>query len=471
MSLRSAMRALQVPLLMAAGSLLVTNPARAQSDNLSFAVFVPSEVDTLNFALQKKTLLLLNVVLSDSFVHAGVLELGKPMGEVVHHPMEPEGSLAALISASTAAYDRGDFAVAEDIAREGIANDSTNPFALEALARALFSVAETRLESRTVYERLLNILDHQVEVDTLGEAIRIDLHFVEAYSKIGALLLDAGDHERATFELTKSLYAAISTRASGQFVELQLAYLTEAYTELGMEEVARWFAGATLFVNPQNQYVLPYLERLGPGSDGILACEAPADSTPGKGMHSLSLGANVAEGELACSVPPAYADGSVVPCLRIAKIYVGQSETEVIGNVGHGWQEVGQVADRDVFVRPVFQDVERREAAYYVLEYERHGGERIVYSVQITGQQPPLPHLFSCLELGDLAKDVRRQIGDPNSVEDFHDPKVDVYGELWRFDPYPITIEVVQGRIYSIRVSRPDNVAPQRREWNFLRPQ
>ncbi|NIM50878.1 MAG: hypothetical protein GTN62_10605 [Gemmatimonadales bacterium] len=438
---------------------LFGNVATAQET--PYVTFHSSEPDTLIYAFHGKPWVLLHVVPPESLPTGRPLGLDDPIGRVAPHTLAPSDAVMGQITRSRAAYDSGDFGSAAEIAAQALSADSTNPFALEAYARALFRIDHRRPESREVYLRLVRSLDHQI--DLADTAVAIDMHFPEAYSKLGALYLDAAEYDKAAFELTRAAVAGIR-RAPREFLETQLAYLTEAYTELGLSDVARWFAGGTLFLNPENQYVLPYLQRLGRGSEGELACTAGEDSLPGEGPYTLAVRYRDGESTLECLAPPADADGTIGPCLRIGTIFVGQAEEDVVKALGRPWRAVRTQEGRDAFAHLLFNDFGTGAGAYFVVQYEEIDDQRIAHSVQLTGQRPPLPHSCSCLELGSTAQDVRRQLGPPTTIESMQIPLLDTAGQYWTYTPYPISFEVVDGRVYSIRVWRSDDLPAVRRK-------
>jgi hypothetical protein len=391
------------------------------------------EPDTLVHAFRGKPFAMLYVEPLDSL--PAVIQLYETLGRATSHARKPTESQQAELSRSYEAYELGNFHLAADIAGRVLALDLQIP-------------AE----------------------DTI---IRVDIYFAEAYSKLGALYLDYEQYDSAAFELTRALVAQLSygRRGSPEFVSHQLSYLTEAYTELGLIQVARWFAGATLHIDPLNQYVLPYLERLGRGSEGILECTMAGDTGPKEGVYTLAARQTEGAQMLECLAPEEDVDGTLGPCLRIGRIFVGMDEDGVRKNIGIPARAIRTEAGRDAFVHLLFMNQCTEEGAYYVLEYEDVAGERVVYSAQLTGQRPPLPVSFSCLELGSPVEAVLRQLGPPTSVDTVSLQMLDVPLEVWNYDPHPISIEIVEGEVYSMKVWRSDQSPPLSRKPSlFYRP-
>ena len=114
------------------------------------------------------------------------------------------------------------------------------------------------------------------------------------------------------------------------------------------------------------------------------------------------------------------------------------------------------------------QDSVARSAAYYVIEYERVGGEEIAFSIQLTGDRPDGQHHFSCLDLGGPEARVTQQLGPPSERSPFD--VGDVQGVVWSYAPLPVSIEIVDGKVYSMRVWRPDNVPARPRRLSLIDP-
>ena len=103
-------------------------------------------------------------------------------------------------------------------------------------------------------------------------------------------------------------------------------------------------------------------------------------------------------------------------------------------------------------------------------KYERIGDDELVFSAQLTGDPPdPVALDFSCLQLGGTGAAVRQQPGAPSEIRSFERAEAGVAGVVWSYDPLPISIEVVDGRVYSFRVWRPDDVPARRRTLTLLK--
>jgi len=217
--------------------------------------------------------------------------------------------------------------------------------------------------------------------------------------------------------------------------------------------------------------VLPYLRRLGPKPERIVNCAFPSDTLPGEGLYSLAARNENGERVFKCTAPSEDEDGTIGPCLRIGEVFVGILEPEARSSIGSPNRSVTTEEGIEADMHLVFNEFSSGEGAYYVVQYEEVSGERVVSSVQLTGRRPPIAISCSCLELGSPADAVLRQFGPPASVDSFQLEGTDLAGEFWSYDPYPITVEIVNGVVNSIKVWRPGDIPAQRRRPSlFYRP-
>lgn len=206
-----------------------------------------------------------------------------------------------------------------------------------------------------------------------------------------------------------------------------------------------------------NARVLAGQERRHP-----LTCESS-----GVGAYSLFFDA----GQVLCVAPEIDGDGTYVPCLRIGEVHVGQSRDgveELLGSPFRTFEpRLPQFSSTAAYL--VLRDSVEHNAAYYVVEYESLDGRELAFSVQLTGSRPKLLHHYSCLDLEEADTTVRRQLGEPSEVSPFEAPQSGVSGVVWSYKPLPVSIEFVEGKVYSFRVWRPDHVPPKERRLSLLR--
>ncbi len=118
----------------------------------------------------------------------------------------------------------------------------------------------------------------------------------------------------------------------------------------------------------------------------------------------------------------------------------------------------------------VFFDSSQHRGAYYVIEYESVDGSEIVRSLQLTRDRPPLPLDFSCVLLGVPAERFTRPVCPPIRTAPFEDASIGVKGQQWTYGPLPFSVEIVDNRVYSVRVWRPVGLPPRRRRFQFAEP-
>ncbi|MDH3230399.1 MAG: hypothetical protein OEN55_11460 [Alphaproteobacteria bacterium] len=158
-----------------------------------------------------------------------------------------------------------------------------------------------------------------------------------------------------------------------------------------------------------------------------------------------------AGGGLACiTETPPTEEGQMPPyrdCLRIGPVRVGETLRDVAMRFGRAGKEVRQ-GPVTLRVWPVRMDVPAGTSLpYWVIGFDE---DRRVVSIQLTGDKRVDEFAFSSLRLGDPESRVRRILGEP--VERQAVPAIGA--EMWSWRPYPVTLEIKDGRVYSMRVSQ-----------------
>jgi hypothetical protein len=353
-------------------------------------------------------------------------------------------------------YAQGRYAEAAALLAPAYKNEPDNRFLMEDYARTLYRIDERRDESFAVYTKLVAALDRAY--DTGDSTVAVDLWFLESYWKLGTLLLDRGEWERAAFEITRS---ASLFRPEDERFEQVLTFLAEAYVHLDRPDLARWSAQQALRINPRNAEALEYLYQLGPaarrwGSTHVFACRFMTDTLPCLGGYSFHR--HPAAG-VVCVSPREDPPTPLSPCLRLGWVHVGQARTEVEQILGGPFQALPRGRDgTDVYAYLVYSDSVRDRASYYVVEYEQADGVPVARTIQLTGDSIPLPLDFSGLLLGDASERVLRQLGPPTTRGEFNDQGQNIKGEWWDWSTAAISVEIVGGRLYSVRLWRPDGV-------------
>jgi len=392
---------------------------------------------------------------------------GDLLGTVEPRPVPLSARHQRELDSARALYERRDYAGAAAILAPAYADERDNPFIADEYARTLFWIDNRRNESFDAYRRLIAQLDKQQ--GTNDKQVAVDAWFSEAYWKIASLYLDREDWKNAAFEIARFL-SVHSSDASAEAMTQIYGYFAESTDHMGRKDLARWAAERSLRWNPSNTGAIAYLRRLGPaGRDWpathVFACRIVTDSLPclgGYAFHRATQG-------ISCMAPREEPRTPLSPCLRIGWVYVGQLRRQVEAILGAPWKD--NPSDRGNGTHTIgylmFSDGDR--GSYYIVEYERLGTEEIARSVQFTGDATPLSLDFSGLRLGDPATRVLAQLGTPETRGEFNDKDMGLKGEWWDWGSNAISFEIIGGRIYSIRLWRPDNIPAASVQRDFMR--
>lgn len=136
------------------------------------------------------------------------------------------------------------------------------------------------------------------------------------------------------------------------------------------------------------------------------------------------------------------------PCLRIGDLKPGMTLKNMEDHIK---------ADRGIYNRTLSQKdgseirvytlpTPKSEKSYsYLAIYFKDGLSTIV---QLTGTKTDVPLDFSSIQLGDSQDRVRDLLGPPSSSE----LETDMPVSLWSYYPFPFSLEMLDGKVYSIRV-------------------
>jgi len=157
----------------------------------------------------------------------------------------------------------------------------------------------------------------------------------------------------------------------------------------------------------------------------------------------------VTGGELVCGTGVMPDESGLAPygdCLRIGPVRIGETLRDVAMRFGRAGKEVRQ-GGITLRVWPVNLNVPPgTPLPYWVIGFD---DERRVVSIQLTGDRRVERFEFSSLRLGDSEARVREILGEPSETE----AVPGVGAEMWVWRPYPVTLEIKEGRIYSMRVT------------------
>lgn len=132
-------------------------------------------------------------------------------------------------------------------------------------------------------------------------------------------------------------------------------------------------------------------------------------------------------------------------CLRIGPIQIGDTLRTVAMKFG----KARQTANRGPVTERVYTiDVgvpQGQPVPYWVIGFE---GQRVI-SIRITGDRRVDQYAFSSVRIGDSKSTLLKLFG-PAAIDQ---PAPQIGGVLWAYNPYPVTFEIKNGRVYSMRVS------------------
>ena len=137
-------------------------------------------------------------------------------------------------------------------------------------------------------------------------------------------------------------------------------------------------------------------------------------------------------------------------CLRIGPMRVGDSYRSVRELNPKPWKEVALEGGVSASAFPITASADT--SAYWVIG---HRDDKIV-SVQLTGNYSHPDLAFATIRLNDSEEKVLAMLGPQANIRVVRE----IGGLLWDYHPFPISIELVHGRVYSMRVTTPD-LAPQ----------
>jgi hypothetical protein len=173
-----------------------------------------------------------------------------------------------------------------------------------------------------------------------------------------------------------------------------------------------------------------------------LAIFAPPSAAQAAGGEFRYSGGelNCVSGVESTGQEPPYLD-----CLQIGPVQIGETMRTVSMKFGKARKTVkrGAVTER---LYPINLNVPAGQPVpYWVIGFE---GLRVI-SIQITGDVRVDQYAFSSIRIGDPESKLLKLFGPAG----FNQPAPQIGGVLWGYSPYPVTFELKNGRVYSMRVS------------------
>lgn len=135
-------------------------------------------------------------------------------------------------------------------------------------------------------------------------------------------------------------------------------------------------------------------------------------------------------------------DDGYLPCLNIGGIKIGDS----ISTVEKKYPDIFKtITNPDTSITKVYPvEGPTDEVPYFAVVYKKN----LVSSIQLTGRGTKETLSFSSIQLGDQYKKVLEIIGPPSKKNNVQE----INGEIWSYFPFPISIEIVENKVYSIKV-------------------
>ena len=149
-------------------------------------------------------------------------------------------------------------------------------------------------------------------------------------------------------------------------------------------------------------------------------------------------------GSLACimAAPRPAGNAGYDSCLRIGKVRVGGPYSEIVKKFGE--PNDSQPVDEGRAQARIYIFDKNPETLTYIAVWETKG---TIIAVQMTGTMTDMPS-FAGVQLGDDSEKLKAKLGPPSKIR----PSGSY--DLWSYQPFPFSIEVREGRVYSIKVWR-----------------
>ena len=130
------------------------------------------------------------------------------------------------------------------------------------------------------------------------------------------------------------------------------------------------------------------------------------------------------------------------PCLRIGKVRVGGAYSEIVQKFGE--PNATEPVDEGRAQARIYIFDKNPKTLTYISVWEANGK---IIAVQMTGTKTDMPS-FAGVSLGDDTKKLEATLGPASKVHPARGY------DLWSYKPFPFSIEVREGRVYSIKVWR-----------------
>jgi hypothetical protein len=147
---------------------------------------------------------------------------------------------------------------------------------------------------------------------------------------------------------------------------------------------------------------------------------------------------------LVCIMDSLYLDN--LPCLHFGEVKIGSTLEEVESIYNDIYKAIPE--SDSIETRVYILESECDTLPYMVIEYKSN----LVNSLQLTGRQTNADLDFSSIKLGDSEEYARKILGEPGYIKEVSG----IGGYLWSYTPFPISIEIVNKKVYSIKIWKPE---------------
>lgn len=136
-------------------------------------------------------------------------------------------------------------------------------------------------------------------------------------------------------------------------------------------------------------------------------------------------------------------------CMRLGDIWINEPIEQSVKKVqkyGGKFEKKNKDSKGRVYYIFGLPFDEKQKEVPYIILYNEDGRTSII---QLTGQATTANLNFSSICLGDTEETVADVMCAPRGVSEVED----IGGYMWNYHPFPVTVEFIQGKVYSIRIT------------------
>lgn len=164
------------------------------------------------------------------------------------------------------------------------------------------------------------------------------------------------------------------------------------------------------------------------------------------GQSSVHTGLKLKEGSIDCYDQKSGKKIDFSDCLTFDLLAIGDSQTKVIALMGPIDQVVEQIDTAQVAIYPL-TPTHQDDDPYLIVTFK----DSVVTTLLLQGRGTTEAFSFSGLTLGDDTTSVVKMLGKPDATV----PHKGYDTTVWAYDGLPISIEIENGKIFSIQIWKP----------------